>query len=290
MRAPFVIGPLLAAELPPDGFLPYLCRIPWPSRWGRLHPGRIVKGLASRFCSRLSQQGLHLRSARKILVGTALAHKQVPARFQKKCEPITYAGVEHDYFVPPAFRGTSGPTKLLYAGRIVPYKGLELLLRAVAVAAPRCALHLRIVGSGQPVYVRYCRQLVADLDLENTVEFIESVPRRELLGLYQQADIFCFPTLCDTYGVALLEAMSCGCAVIVSDVAGPREIVADSVGIKVPVRDPEQYIHDYAEAIVALAEDARLRTCLGDRARRHILEHHDWDTITRQVLHIYESL
>ena len=38
---------------------------------------------------------------------------------------------------------------------------------------------------------------------------------------YQAAEVFCFPTLCDTYGIALLEAMSCGCAALVSDVAEP---------------------------------------------------------------------
>jgi glycosyltransferase involved in cell wall biosynthesis len=290
MRAPFVIGPLLAADRPPESFRPYLNRIPPASRLGWLRPGRVLKGLASRFCSRLSRQGMHLRKARKILVGTQVAQSHVPARFQAKCEPITYAGVEHDFFVPPATRATGGRTTLLYAGRIVPYKGLELLLRAVAVAAQKSDLRLRVIGSGPPVYVKFCQRLAADLQLDKVVEFTEALPRHELLGLYQESDIFCFPTLADTYGVALLEAMSCGCAVIVSDVAGPREIVADSVGIKVPMRDPEQYIHDYAEVIVTLAADARLRLTFSERARRHILKHHDWGVITRQVLGIYDQL
>src|SRR5262249_40293305 len=159
MRAPFVIGPLLAAERPPESFRPYLNRIPPASRLGWLQPGRVLKGLASRFCSRLSRQGMHLRKARKILVGTQVAQSHVPARFQAKCEPITYAGVEHDFFVPPASRATGGRTTLLYAGRIVPYKGLELLLRAVAVAARKSDLQLRIVGSGPPVYVKFCQRL-----------------------------------------------------------------------------------------------------------------------------------
>ena len=77
---------------------------------------------------------------------------------------------------------------------------------------------------------------------------------------------------------------------IVSDAAGPQEIVNDSTGIKVPMRSPEQYIHDYAEAVVTLSGDARLRERLGKAARQRMVEHHDWSAITQQVLRVYEQL
>ena len=115
-------------------------------------------------------------------------------------------------------------------------------------------------------------------------------PRRELPRFYQETDIFCFPTLCDTYGIALLEAMSCGCAVVVSDVGGPREIVADSTGVKVPLREPRQYIHDFADVLVNLASDSRLRADLGRTARSHIVRYHDWGTIAHSLLRIYDEL
>jgi glycosyltransferase involved in cell wall biosynthesis len=96
--------------------------------------------------------------------------------------------------------------------------------------------------------------------------------------------------LCDTYGIALLEAMSCGCAVLVSDVAGAGEIVNGENGLKVPLKNPEQYIREFAENIIALAQNHELRATLGATARRFILREHDWNRIGEQVLDVYDEL
>jgi glycosyltransferase involved in cell wall biosynthesis len=203
---------------------------------------------------------------------------------------MPYAGVEHDYFLPPRARVGAEPLQLLYVGRLVPYKGLELLLRALAVASRRCDLLLRVVGQGNPNYLTYCQQLTKDLGLTKQVEFIAQVPRASLRCFYQEADVFCFPTLCDTYGIALLEAMSAGCAVVASDVAGPREILPRGTGLKVSLRDPQQYIGDFAAALVTLTRDSVLRLGLGRAARSRIVTYHDWDAIARRVLRIYDQL
>ncbi len=216
--------------------------------------------------------------------------EHVPRAYRERCELITYAGVEHDVFVPPAARPLDRPVELLWVGRLVQYKGIELLLRAVALAAKKCDLRLRVIGGGEELYVSFLRQLVSELGLEGTVEFAKSVARKELPMSYQAADVYCFPTICDTYGIALLEAMSCGFAVVVSDVAGPREIVADGAGLKVPMREPEQFIHDYAEAIVGLANNPSLRNELGQAAREHIVSCHNWDRISEKLLQIYQQL
>jgi glycosyltransferase involved in cell wall biosynthesis len=96
--------------------------------------------------------------------------------------------------------------------------------------------------------------------------------------------------LCDTYGIALLEAMSCGCAVLVSDVAGAGEIVNGENGLKVRLNTPDEYIREYAENIVALAQNHELRSSLGGAARRFILREHDWSRIGAQVLDVYDEL
>jgi glycosyltransferase involved in cell wall biosynthesis len=290
LRVPLMIGPLLAADRPPESFGPYLTRAATPSSMGRLHPQRLATGVASRAGAWLAERHVHLRPARKILVGTQTALKHVPARFRGKCEPVTYSGVEHDYFVPSATRLGDQPLQLLYVGRLVPYKGLELLLRALALAAQRCDLQLRVVGGGNPNYAAFCQELSRDLGVAQRVQFTPAVPRADLRDLYQQADVFCFPTLCDTYGIALLEAMSCGCAVVVSDVAGAGEMVVDGTGLRIPLRNPGQFIGEFAEALITLARDKVLRLGLGRAARSRILAHHDWNAIGRQVLRIYEQL
>lgn len=287
---PLVVGPLLASEPVPEGFAEILHRAQGPAGSGRLRLVRVAEGLAWRWRNRLAAGQSHLHRAAKILVGTRVAWQQVPDACRDRCVLIPYSGVEHDQFTPPVSRPQDGPVRVLYVGRLVPYKGLELLLRALAAAVGQADLRLRVVGTGHAAYCEYCRQLTASLGLQRFVEFVEAVPRAALVDEYQRADVFCFPTLCDTYGVALLEAMSCGCAVLVSDISGPGEIVPDGCGVKVAVHDPTQYVAEYAAALIRLASDRQQREQLGQQARQQILKHHDWDEITGRLTDVYDDL
>jgi glycosyltransferase involved in cell wall biosynthesis len=290
LRIPFVVGPLLANTPPPASFDPILRRAQTPPSMRRLHPRRVGVSLAWRARAWLAKRQYHLRSARKIIVGTRLAWEQVPPELRPRCELLTYSGVEHEFFVPPATRPIDRPIQLLFVGRLVSYKGLELLLRAVSLAARHCHLELRVVGGGDAAYEVFCRRLAEELGLASRVHFVPGVSRVELLAFYQQADLFCFPTLCDTYGIALLEAMSCACPVIVTDTSGAREIVDESFGIKVPLMEPEQYVRQFSEAIGRLARDLGLRDEMGRNARRQVETHHDWTIIGNRLLGIYERL
>ena len=84
--------------------------------------------------------------------------------------------------------------------------------------------------------------------------------------------------------------MSAGCAVIASDTGGAGEIVAPGTGVKVPLINPGQFLHQYSEAIIRLAGDEGLRAQLGEAARRHIILNHDWQKIGLQLLGFYGSL
>jgi glycosyltransferase involved in cell wall biosynthesis len=290
LRIPCIIGPVIAADPPPAEFKPLLRRPVSPPEKPRFHPKRLADGICRRLVERLADSRWHLRRAAWIIVGTEIARRQVSQPLRKKCVSITYAGVEHERFAAPDHRPSRSTVRLLCVGRLVPYKGIELLLRALAVASKKCELKLDLVGDGDALYTRYCRELVDSLGLKQAANFVPHVPRAELPGLYQEADIFCFPTLCDTYGIALLEAMSAGCAVIATDAGGAAEIVTPGTGVKVPLTNPGQYIRDYAEAIVGLAGNADLRARLGAAARQHILRDHHWQKIGEQLLAFYESL
>jgi glycosyltransferase involved in cell wall biosynthesis len=180
--------------------------------------------------------------------------------------------------------------QLLFVGRVVPYKGVELLLRAAAVAK-RGGLNfeLKIVGRATPICYRYFTRLANQLGLTECVSFVVDRPRSELTELYQNADVFCMPST-ETYGIAILEAMSCGCAVLVSDINGPGEIVRPGTGLKVPLETPDQFIEEYASRIIQLVEDPQLREELGMSAREHVVHEHDWIRIQSRFLEIYDEV
>jgi glycosyltransferase involved in cell wall biosynthesis len=286
---PLVVGPVLGSIPPPESFrsiywpqLPHVYSMEWLRR-------RIEHAVARRVFQRLSTLEWLNESAALILVGTELTRRLLPQRLHPRCRYITYTGIEHNLFTPPARRQSSRIPQLLFVGRLVAYKGVELLLRAAAVALRRCRFELKIVGRSTAPSRAYYHGLAAALRLTEAVTFVDGVRREALADLYRAADVYSMPTI-ETYGTAIVEAMSSGCAVLVPDYNGPGEIVQPGRGLKVPLETPEQFITDYAERIVQLVEDTELREVLGVTAREYIVEHHDWKRVGASLLEIYDDV
>jgi glycosyltransferase involved in cell wall biosynthesis len=285
---PLVLGPILLSELCPPAFDAIFRPALPTSRSPRAVVRRVQHGIARRLLQRWSTFNELLENAALILAGTKTTLRRLPARLHARCRLVTYAGVEHDLFRPAPKQPNQAP-QLLFVGRVVPYKGVELLLRAAAVAIRSCRFELTIVGRAEPDYRRYCAKLVDELGLMACARFIDAMPRRSLVDLYQRADVFCMPSV-ETYGLAILEAMSCGCAVLVSDINGPGEIVQPGTGLKVPLNTPEQFIDEYADRIVELVENPTTRGKLAAAARAHVVQHHDWKEVQARLLEVYETI
>ena len=286
---PLILGPILLSEPAPPAF--YSVFHPkLPRRWSvSAAVRRIQNGLARRVFQRWSTADRLLEHATTILVGTRTTLRRLPPGIRPRCRLVTYAGVEHDVYTPAPRRPANRLPQVLFAGRVVPYKGVELLLRAAARARRSCRFELKFVGGGCGRYRTYCTRLAAAMGLRDVVSFIDNQPRDALVSLYRAADVFCMPSL-ETYGLAILEAMSCGCAALVSDINGPGEIVADDCGVKVPLESPEQCIRQLADELVALIDDPQRRTELGGRARERMIAHHDWRRIQEELTTVYDSV
>jgi glycogen synthase len=286
---PLVVGPVLGGVPPPESFRSiYWPHLPHANSLKSLR-GRIEHAVARRVFPRFTTLDRLNENATLILAGTELTRRLLPERLQSRCRYITYTGIEHDLFTPPARRRSSRIPQLLFVGRLVAYKGVELLLRAAALALRRCRFELKIVGRSTAPSRAYYYGLAAALRLTEAVTFVDGVRREALADLYRAADIYSMPTI-EAYGIAVVEAMSSGCAVLVPDLNGPGEIVQSGRGLKVPLETPEQFIEDYAERIVQLVEDAKLREALGGTAREYIVKHHDWKRVEASLLEIYDDV
>jgi glycosyltransferase involved in cell wall biosynthesis len=156
----------------------------------------------------------------------------------------------------------SRPITILHVGRLIPRKGIDRLLRAVAEARSRVELRLVLVGSGseEPAL----RRLTADLGLGNHVEFRGFMDQPHLPGVYAEADVFAFPTLDDPFGIVVLEAAAAGLPVVASPFGGATlDLVED--GRNGFVIDPND-IDGWARAFIRKGEDPSLRQRLGARA------------------------
>lgn len=129
----------------------------------------------------------------------------------------------------PSYRRRGG--YILYCGRICPMKNVTALIRAFGLIRDRIPHKLIIAGEGQESLHEAVRQgLLSAEDLaDGRIELRGHVSNREMRNLMQHASLFVFPSLYEGFGLPPLEAMACGCPVIVSHAASLPEVCGEAV-------------------------------------------------------------
>lgn len=123
--------------------------------------------------------------------------------------------------------------------------------------------------------------------LGDRVRFIGFVANNDLLAHYRRADVVCLPSLTETFGMPLVEAMACGIPTIASRAGGIPEIVEDGVtGLLCPVFDSREL----ANAIQTLVTDPQRRERMGDAGRRRVVERFSWEAVVTTLVGLYEEL
>jgi glycosyltransferase involved in cell wall biosynthesis len=168
-----------------------------------------------------------------------------------------------------------GTVRLLYVGRLIRTKGARDAISALGLAR-ELPVTLDIVGDGFDRAA--CEKLTADLGLADRVRFHGRVPRKQVDDFYRTADAFVFPSYREPGGSVVLEAMSQGLPLIVSDRGGPGYMVDESCGFRLHPVAPDQYAADLAAAISRLARDPALRHTLGAGARDRAAQIALWDS------------
>jgi glycosyltransferase involved in cell wall biosynthesis len=121
--------------------------------------------------------------------------------------------------------------------------------------------------------------------------FLGQLPREKVLNIYQEFDVMMFPSLHDTGGFAVIEAMFNELPVICLDCAGPAVGVHDGCGVKVSVQQSrKRVIEDLAAGIRRYDQDRQLLLTQGKAARLSILENYDWDKKGNQMNEVYEEI
>lgn len=217
----------------------------------------------------------------------------LPEEFHSKVEFIAETGIDSDaYHGESSDRPNSGKTIVLYVGRITPYKGLEFLLRALAKLPGEIIKNTRahIVGAGESNYEKRCREITAQLHLADHVIFHGRCSKRAVLEHYRRAHIFCFPTLAETTGNVLLEAMAMGLPTVSTNYGGPAAVVDSKSGILVNPESPESFSAGIAEALQGLILNGDLRKTIGAHARQHVLKTLSWHSKGEQISDVYDRL
>jgi 1,4-alpha-glucan branching enzyme len=172
---------------------------------------------------------------------------------------------------------------LLFAGRYVPQKGVEALLRAFSILLYR--LDCRLVLAGEGILELYFLRLARILGIADRVSFRSWQTGDALVRLYQKAALICVPSSYEPFGIVALEAMACARPVIASRTGGLMEIVED--GVDGYLVEPGDYL-DLARRMLKLLTDCDLASRMGANARAKALRY-SWDRAAERTSALYRE-
>jgi len=176
-------------------------------------------------------------------------------------------------------RAKGEPLTLLYVGRLIAWKGVHLGLRTLAGWEDK-TLRYRIIGEGSlRVWLEAEGQR---LGIANRVEFCGALPRDQVLQAYAQADGLLCPSLHDSGGNAVIEAMCTGLPILCLDCGGPGWIVSEECGRKVEASEPEAVVVQLAQVLMEFSREADERSVPASAARQRALELFAWVTRGKQ--------
>jgi len=175
-----------------------------------------------------------------------------------------------------------GQLRLIFVGPLHYLKGVQFAIEALAGLK---GATLNVVGTGP--FESTLRGLARKLRIQDKVQFIGQVPRAKLSNIYASHDAFIFPSLHDSGGMAVLEAMRAKLPVICLDCGGPALSVSDQCGFKIPVGSRRAIAVGIREAIVRYRDDRALVEKHGRAAFERIRKHYSWTAKIDRLLEIY---
>lgn len=188
-------------------------------------------------------------------------------------------GVDVELFR-PAPRRNEG-FRILYAGRLELWKGVQYLLQAFS--------ELRLPGAQLVLAGPIMPEMRPILEMfsSNGIRVLGPVPHAELAGYYQQADVLVSPTLNDAFGLVILEAMACGTPVITTDHSAGPDVIEDQVdGFVIPIRSVDA-IKERLDWLYRHRDDARE---IGSRARKKVVDRFTWDHYAERLIDAYDRI
>lgn len=213
-----------------------------------------------------------------ILVKTEDTRRALPWPFRRRAIVYPEIGFDaSDGVIPPA-RGEDEPLRVLFAGRLLGWKGAHLAIRAVALALERGVdVEFTLLGKGP--FEPELRRVAIAAGIHDRIRWVSQLPQQELFALYRSMHCLLFPSLHDSSGNVVLEAQANGLPVICLDLGGPATLVNGATAVVVGTHGlcEEGVVDELAKAVARLANDEPGRFAMGKAAIANVSETMTWN-------------
>jgi glycosyltransferase involved in cell wall biosynthesis len=269
---PFVMGPLNGG-------------IPWPREFDAARREEkewlsYVRGIYKLLPGNRSTR----KHAAAIIVGSKATFDQEPAQHRHKCVYIPENAIDPSRFALRRTRSVELPLRVVFVGRLVPYKGADMLLEAAADLVRAGKVRVSIVGDGpqRPQLQEYIDRegLAAGVDLAGWVEHARL--QQKLVDM----DLLAFPSIREFGGAVALEAIAVGLVPAVVAYGGPGELVTPETGFLVPMGTRAQIVASFRDVLERIVADPAILDQRAERAYERAWQLFTWDAKAAQVLQV----
>lgn len=237
--------------------------------WNRILPGKLYAAL--------------------ILVANKRTYNALPSNLKhKRILEFVENGVDLDRFSPDSNIVKREIINIIYVGRLVDWKRVDLLIDACAKLIGRVNFITHIVGDGS--LRAALEQQVKKLSLTSHVRFHGRLPHPAAAELLRGSDIMVLPSMRECGGAVVLEAMACGVPVIAAKWGGPADYITESTGILIAPATPEIFGGELADVILSIAKNPEVRVKMGNAGRLRVQVFYDWRVKAKGLLNIYEDV
>lgn len=275
LNIPFVVGPLNGGVAWPKSFD--------DSRRAEKEWLSYVRGLYKFLPGYKSTR----QNSSAILVASKSTSEEVPAQYSSKKVYIPENGINPAVFAKPDNENKTYelPLKLAFIGRLVPYKGPDMLIEAIHPLLLDGKVTLDVYGDGP--LMPALKQMVVDMGIEDKVKLWGFVDQATISHQLSQAHLFSFPSIREFGGAVVLEAMARGVVPVVVNYGGPAELATPETGYLVDLSDRDGIIHQFRSTITTICDDPSPLAEKSKKAVERIFEMFTWDAKARQVLEVY---
>jgi glycosyltransferase involved in cell wall biosynthesis len=236
------------------------------------------------------------RHAAVLLVANRRTAEALPASVSRHVVELVENGVDLSLWSdvesePP--RPAASPTRIVFMGRLVDWKAVDLLLQAFARAAAQLPMALLIAGDGAErsaleSLARSLGILGKVPDEIGKVYFAGWRSQQECRGILRDSDALVLPSLYECGGAVILESMAMARPAIATKWGGPADYLDNSCGILVEPTSRQSLIDGFASGMLRLASSPGERQSMGLRGRAKVVEQYDWEVKVDRMLAIYQ--
>lgn len=212
-----------------------------------------------------------------ILTKTEDTRQALPWPFRRRAVVFPEIGIDASEGIAPCIRHPHEPLRVLFAGRLLGWKGAHLAIRAVAEAMRRgVPVEFTLLGKG-PFENRLREEAIA-AGIHDRICWISQIPQKELFALYQTMHCFLFPSLHDSSGNVVLEAQANGLPIICLDLGGPATLVTQETAIVITTEksSEDSVVEKLAAALEHIANNEDLRQRMANAALSYASNGMSW--------------